>query len=462
MRAHADEATGKITYDQAEALRKQGKWAEACPLYEASYKADPLLGVLLHLADCHEHVGMVASAWLEFTDAIDLAKSKKDSREASAKKHADTLAPKVSRLHLKAPATAVPGMMVTRDGKDITVLVGTDMPIDPGDHQIVVSAPGYKEWKTKITMASPGATVPLEIPALEKTPETPVVVEAPKVHEGMLVINANPEAEIFIDGESMGNGHYEGKIRSGGHTLRVTAQGMRSYQTEVVVSDDETRTIPVLLEKEVAPVIVAPPPLAVVEDLPGGEFGVNLYSGVKLRNENPLVSGIRADVAFRFGRRVNFGVYVEAGAIDAKATCGYDMPGPTPTTPYDYGLRTRMQTCSYVMPGLQLWFHILPKRQIDPYIGIAPGFRWGFTKWDEYYAGLMSASRDRVMMAIVAPVRAGVDYHPLKETKSLQIGGYVEASTQIIGEETDDAYDRDHGPKTVLWLLIGARGSVTF
>lgn len=462
-RARADEATAQLAYDQAEALRRQNHWADACPLYEASYKADPQLGVLLHLADCHEHVGMVASAWLEFTDAIDLARQKHDSREASAKKHADALAPKVSRLHLAPPPRLYPGLAVTRDGKDITVLVGSDMPIDPGDHRIVASAPGYLDWTTKISIAAPGTTTPLAIPELQKVPEKPVVVEPPKFHDGTLVITTQPGAEITLDGEPVGTGRYEGKVKSKGHTLRVTAKGMRPYQSEIVITDDETRTIDVPLEKEPERVVVvAPPPATPAEDLPGAEIGANLLSGVKLRRDNPLVAGVRADIAFRFGRRTNFGVFAEAGEIDPRGTCGFDMPGPTPMSPYDVGIRTRMTSCTYVMPGLQLYIHALPKRRLDPYFGVAPGFRFGFVRWTPYFAGTPQPPRSEMFPAIVTALHAGIDYHPRPDHMAWQVGAYIDGAITVAGEESSHDYDPDNKPHASLWLLAGLRTSVTF
>src|SRR5262245_18824387 len=77
----ADSATAQAAFTQADALAKQGKWAEACPLYEASYQADPQLGALLYLAECHERIGKTATAWAEFNDAIDLARQRGDVRE---------------------------------------------------------------------------------------------------------------------------------------------------------------------------------------------------------------------------------------------------------------------------------------------------------------------------------------------------------------------------------------------
>src|SRR5512140_903687 len=92
--ARADDTLAAASFNQAEALAKQGKWADACPFYEASYRDDPKLGTLFHLADCHERIGKIATAWIEFNDAVDFAKQKNDSREALAKARADALVPR--------------------------------------------------------------------------------------------------------------------------------------------------------------------------------------------------------------------------------------------------------------------------------------------------------------------------------------------------------------------------------
>src|SRR5207245_7292409 len=83
---------------------------------------------------------------------------------------ADTLTPRLARLHLTPPPKAYPGLIVRRDGVDVTPLVGTKQPIDPGDHEIAVTAPGFVEWKTKITIAGEGTVQDLAIPELAAAP----------------------------------------------------------------------------------------------------------------------------------------------------------------------------------------------------------------------------------------------------------------------------------------------------
>ena len=456
--AHADEATATAAYKQAEELAKQGKLADACPLYEASYHADPKLGALLHAADCQEKIGHTATAWAEFTDAIELAGKQNDPRVDVARRRAAALEPKLARLHLAPPKQLIPGLVVKRDGADITVLVGTDIPLDPGDHAIVASAPGYQDWTKTVSVTTPGK-VEIEIPVLDKQ-----VVEAPKpvVHEGTLKITTLPTAEILLDQQHVGTGTYEARLKSGGHTLRVVAGGMRPYQSEIVVGDDETRTIDVPLEKEPEPVVIKQVIAAPADDSPSYEVGVTLGGGVKLRRDNPLVSTIRGEIAFRFGRRTNFGLFVEEGEIDKSNACGFDMPGAVPATPYDIGPRNQFSRCRYVMPGLQLLVHVLPDSSIDPYVGFAPGFRFGLVRYTPYVGGVEQMSVSEMFPAIVGNILVGVDYRPRGAKDNWQVGGYLDASVTAIGDEAAHDQGYNNNGQTYLSLLAGLRTSLTW
>jgi hypothetical protein len=450
--ARADDTVAQEAFRRAQALaaEKPPRWAEACPLYEASYKADPQIGVLLYLADCHEHLGHTASAWSEFTDAADLAHQRGDNREGIARSRADQLAPKLARLHLSAPPAMIDGLAVQRDGVDITVLVGSDMAIDPGPHQITATAPGYVTWRTEVTITS--GVQRLDIPVLVK--ET-APIERP--HEGSLTVHSQPDAAITIDGMAFGTGTATGKLKSGGHTLRVVAPHMLPFQTEVQIGIDETRTIEVPLEPALA--IAAPheAPTATYE------LGASLMSGIKLRHEDPIVLAVRAELALRFGHRVNFGVMFEYGEIGTAKGCGFDIPGPDPSTPFDVGPRTQMTKCTYVMPGVQLYIHLKPGAKIDPYVGIAPGFRFGFVGYTPFLAGQMAAARSDMFPAIVTGVRGGVTYHPKLGPTSWHVGAYVEGSITLFGQEAANAFtENDSAGTTFLTVFAGVRSTFTF
>jgi hypothetical protein len=164
-----DAAAATVLFDRAEALVAAGKLAEACSVYAASFKADPQLGVLLHLADCNEKIGKTATAWVQFRDAIERAKRMNDDKRAQfAQGRVDALAPKLVRLRVVAPATAVPGLAVKRDDTDITALLGDDAPVDPGEHVITATAPGFDAWQTTVKTEGEGKTLTVQIAELNK------------------------------------------------------------------------------------------------------------------------------------------------------------------------------------------------------------------------------------------------------------------------------------------------------
>jgi len=166
-----DKAAATAAFTRAKELVKEGNYAEACPLFEASHRADPQIGALLNVADCHEHVGRTASAWAEFRESEELATKRHDPRATYAKERTDALAGRLAKLRVTAPAIA--GLVVRRDGVDVTLFVGKELPVDPGDHVVSASAPGRVEWKTTVAIAAEPKTTALDVPALERAPDPP-------------------------------------------------------------------------------------------------------------------------------------------------------------------------------------------------------------------------------------------------------------------------------------------------
>src|SRR5258708_3181546 len=67
-------ALAEMLYRQGRALIGEGKVSEACPKFAESYRLDAATGTLLNLALCHEIEGKLATAWLEFSRAVALAR----------------------------------------------------------------------------------------------------------------------------------------------------------------------------------------------------------------------------------------------------------------------------------------------------------------------------------------------------------------------------------------------------
>jgi tetratricopeptide (TPR) repeat protein len=159
---------GKALYDEGVRLMDVGRVAEACPKFESALRVDPgRIGVMLKLAGCYEALGRVASAKTAYEIAEAAAQKAGDARAADARAKARELAPRLPRLTLTAGAAAgVQGLSVQRDGGAIDrELLGVPVPVDPGAHVIVASAPGRKPWREEIQLAE-GASRSLEIPDL--------------------------------------------------------------------------------------------------------------------------------------------------------------------------------------------------------------------------------------------------------------------------------------------------------
>jgi hypothetical protein len=177
--AFADVTAATIAFDRAMELKAAGKWSEACPLFEASYREDRELGVLLHLAECHEQIGRTATAWGEFRQAEEEAQKKNDPRAKVAREHIDALLPRLVRIHVAPMKPAISGLVVKLDEANITALVDTDLPIDPGAHVLTASAPGYADATQALTIDPAKPLTTATLPTLAKQAAVAVTTTDP-------------------------------------------------------------------------------------------------------------------------------------------------------------------------------------------------------------------------------------------------------------------------------------------
>jgi hypothetical protein len=161
--ARADKAAAEVAFAEAKRLIAAGKVAEACPKFELSHNQDPQLGTLLNLADCHEQVGKLASAWAEFRAAMELARNRGDTREAFARERSERLASRISRVVL-TPRGDAADLRVKLDDRDVTALLGVAIPVDPGDHVIATQRAGEDEVTRTIRVRGEGKQLELTVP----------------------------------------------------------------------------------------------------------------------------------------------------------------------------------------------------------------------------------------------------------------------------------------------------------
>ena len=160
-----DKASADALFDAGRQLMDAGDYAAACKKFEASQGLDPGVGTLLNLADCYERSGRTASAWSAYRETLSTARrTNSRGHERIARERLERLTPRLSYLTI---ATSDPSVLVTRDGIRIEpATFGTAIPVDPGTHEILASAPGKEPFREEITISDDATKVSVQVPAL--------------------------------------------------------------------------------------------------------------------------------------------------------------------------------------------------------------------------------------------------------------------------------------------------------
>ncbi|MBV8762526.1 MAG: tetratricopeptide repeat protein [Deltaproteobacteria bacterium] len=175
--AYAQSPAAESLFREGRALIKQGKLQDGCDKLEASELIEPSVGTLLNIGDCRERLGKIATAWAAFRKAEAMAKQsgKEPKRESEARKRAQRLEPQLPTLTI-AVAKPMAGLVIKRNGEKIdTAVLGTEVPVDPGNYRLVAEAPGYKPWTLDISLPIRGKRQ-ITIPTLEREAPPPVAV----------------------------------------------------------------------------------------------------------------------------------------------------------------------------------------------------------------------------------------------------------------------------------------------
>jgi PEGA domain len=140
--------------------------------------------ILSRLGECQVKVGQIVLGTENLNRVVreqlepNAPKAFRDAQER-AKGVLSAALPKIARLTVKVdPSTVNPQVSVA--GAAIpAALIGVERPTDPGTHEVVVSAPGYLEQRTSVTLAEGGSQ---EISVkLEKDPNAVATTPAPPV-----------------------------------------------------------------------------------------------------------------------------------------------------------------------------------------------------------------------------------------------------------------------------------------
>jgi hypothetical protein len=168
----------------AEALFNEGRHAmdakdydTACQRFRESNRLDPAVGTLLNLAVCETTRGRVATGW-ELFRAVSEKLSPDDQRHTFVNGQLAQIEPRLPHVTLTLAAGA-PADTKAKEGEAefAGAAFGVPLPMDPGKHSFVVTAPG-REPRTVDVELTEGQQQSLEIAPGDPLPEAPAAETA--------------------------------------------------------------------------------------------------------------------------------------------------------------------------------------------------------------------------------------------------------------------------------------------
>ncbi len=147
MNARADEQFRKGRDEQ-----DRGNCQKALEHFRESHALKPGRGTLLNMGLCEKKLGQLAKAMQHFDELLPQLTAG-DERRQIVRDNLAELKPKVPYLRVVLKADSPAGTVVTYDNAELEpTMIGTDMPVDPGKHVVVVEAPGLPNRKYDIVM----------------------------------------------------------------------------------------------------------------------------------------------------------------------------------------------------------------------------------------------------------------------------------------------------------------------
>ena len=168
-----DPATAEALYLSGRKLVADGNWAEGCDKFRASLELNPAVTTLINIAKCSEHDGKLTQALVEYRRASQLnqdtlGEERKRKLEQVVKESIAALEPRLARVQLVV-ANRPSGIEIKRDGLALPIAtIGETIPLDPGEHVFVVTAPGFQREERKVVLKE-GEAQTIEVPLVAET-----------------------------------------------------------------------------------------------------------------------------------------------------------------------------------------------------------------------------------------------------------------------------------------------------
>jgi len=225
-----------------------GRYEEALKAFQASMELEPSPNTRFKLGKCYVALGKTASAYVAFKRA---AQEAQDRVNATGEKRflptrdaalidAATLESKVPKLTLVVPSDVPEGFVLTLDGSPLPQsLWALAVETDPGTHRIVAEGPRLKRFSQTIELHQ-GEFRRIDIPFVRVATATLRFVFDSKPVGLAVAIDKQPVSPDQLDRPQF--------VDVGSHRVVVSAPGYRTFVWNRVLHDNETVSVPVVLE----------------------------------------------------------------------------------------------------------------------------------------------------------------------------------------------------------------------
>ncbi len=182
--------SAEVAFEKGLAAADAGDWKLALDSFLESEKYEPAPGTTLNIARCREKLGQNAAALTDFKNVV-AALSEDDERAVYARTRVAALEPLVSYVKLSLPENAENARVFLDGSEVLPPMFGNAFPVDPGEHEVVVTAPGREREVVQLTLRA-GEPHELLLEGGTPKPEAPA---KPRVAEKKNLPKAEEEPE---------------------------------------------------------------------------------------------------------------------------------------------------------------------------------------------------------------------------------------------------------------------------
>jgi tetratricopeptide (TPR) repeat protein len=223
----ADYKVGRALFDQGDNERAYEKFAE---IHERTHNAR----LLWNMAACQKNLQRYEQAERLLRRYLADAEGTL-SKESTARAEAilETLAALLGTLVVEAP----PDVRIVIDGREVAAKERAGIRLRIGDHRLVASQNAHLDRVEEFH---------LQAKEIKR-----ILVTLP-VAPARLVVVAERNAAILLDGHAVATSYFDGKVAPGAHLVRVAAKGKKAFSTTVELEAGGSRNLNVGLEDEPA------------------------------------------------------------------------------------------------------------------------------------------------------------------------------------------------------------------